>query len=92
LISLLLRDEGNALIEETRLINNRYVGSTIKTLQAQLVGDLESLSYAIDCSIGEQVVNAVFVQDAPPSHCCPVKTYAKLYCPRAGCNHRSRIE
>ncbi|HAN47853.1 MAG TPA: hypothetical protein DCQ20_03080, partial [Nitrospira sp.] len=26
LISLLLRDEGNALIEETRLINNRYVG------------------------------------------------------------------
>lgn len=80
LISLLLRDEGNALIEETRLINNRYVGSTIKTLQAQVVGDLEVIELrdrVLDWS--ERVVNAVLFKMRRQVTAAPVKTYAKLY-------------
>ena len=80
LISLSLRDEGNALIEETRLINNRYLGSTIKTLQAQLVGDLEVIELrdqVLDWN--ERVVNAVLFKMRRQITADPIKTYAKLF-------------
>ena len=42
-ISLNLRDEGNALIEETRAINNRYAGRKYHGLVMTLVADIEVL-------------------------------------------------
>jgi hypothetical protein len=43
LITLNLRDEGNALIEETRQLNNSYIGATFRTVDALLLSDLELL-------------------------------------------------
>lgn len=39
LIKINTRDLGNALIEETRQLNNRYVGSSMRDVEAQLAGD-----------------------------------------------------
>lgn len=42
-ISLALRDEGNALIAETRAINNRYVGRSMGGVKTTLISDIEVL-------------------------------------------------
>jgi hypothetical protein len=39
LIKIGTRDLGNALIEETRQLNNRYAGSSFRDVEAQLAGD-----------------------------------------------------
>lgn len=39
LIKIDTRDLGNALIEETRQLNNRYAGSSSRDVDAQLIGD-----------------------------------------------------
>lgn len=80
LISLSLRDEGNALIDETRQFNNRYVGYTIKTMEAEVVGDLEVIELKerlLDWA--QRVAKAVLFRVRRQIASEPIKTYLKLY-------------
>lgn len=60
MIGLKLRDEGNQLIEETRLINNSFVGLSFHQLEAMLTSDLtiENLKSRL-LVWGETVTNKV---------------------------------
>lgn len=43
LITLVSRDRGNTLLEETRLLNNRYAGCSFRNVEAILAGEPECL-------------------------------------------------
>ncbi len=80
LIDLPLRDHGNDLIEETREINNRHVGNTIKTLEAVLLGDeeVEDLSRRV-MEWSERVTRAILYKARRQFAADPTRTYIKIY-------------
>ncbi|MBP2667059.1 MAG: hypothetical protein H6Q76_2039 [Firmicutes bacterium] len=80
LISLQLRDEGNALIEATRELNNRYVGITIRKVQALLVADLDLIDLRQQLLVwAEAVKNAVLYKMRRQASENPYELFTKLY-------------
>lgn len=80
LISLQLRDEGNALIEATRELNNRYVGYSIGTVQALLVADLDLIDLRQRLLVwAEAVKNAVLYKMRRQASENPYELFTKLY-------------
>lgn len=80
LIPVVLRDEGNALIEETRQINNRYAGVDIRSLQALLVGDLETIDLKERVLVwAEKMTHAVLFKARRQIAENCVKAYSNLY-------------
>ncbi len=75
-----LRDEGNALIEETRQINNRYAGKSIHEMEAWLFGDLEviDLSYRV-LNWVERSVDSICYKLRRKFKDEPLPTYLGLY-------------
>lgn len=79
-LNIALRDEGNALIEETRQINNRHVGNTIKEMDALLCGDYESIDLAKRVrDWGCRVVKSVLYKARRQVSAEPTNTYRKIY-------------
>ena len=66
-ISLSLRDEGNALIEETRQLNDRFAGCTISTARRLLLADLELLDLSERLLTWAEEVKNPLRQDSCPT-------------------------
>jgi hypothetical protein len=80
LISLGLRDQGNALIEETRQLNNRFVGRSYRDIEAVLSGapDCQDLQARI-LEWGEEVAAQVVYKLRSRAKQDPVKTFDSAY-------------
>lgn len=78
LISMRLRDEGNALIEETRYLNNLRVGETFTKVHIESIADLTFIDLRgklLDWA--EQVINEVYYKHRRQFKEDPFGTYLK---------------
>jgi len=80
LISLGVRDQGNALIEETRHLNNRFAGRSYRDIEAILSGapDCQDLQMRI-LEWGEEVAAQVVYKLRNRARQDPVKTFDSAY-------------
>ncbi|CAM8645304.1 hypothetical protein MCEMSHM24_03591 [Comamonadaceae bacterium] len=78
LISLKLRDQGNALIEETRQLNNQYVGQLFRDVSVQSMADLNfiELRHKI-LEWAEEAIQAVLYKHRRQFQENPLETYLK---------------
>lgn len=80
LISLKLRDEGNLLIEETRQLNNRYVGWSYRSLEAALKTDLEVIYLCDHAALwAQRVANEALFKLRNKIKAAPIFAYSKAY-------------
>lgn len=80
LISVDLRDQGNALIEETRQLNNRFAGRLYQDVEAMLSTspDCQNLLARI-CAWGEVVADEIVYKLRNRAKKDPLKTYDSAY-------------
>jgi hypothetical protein len=78
LISLALRDQGNALIEETRQLNNQYAGQLFRDIKVQSMADLNfiELRHKI-LEWAEEAIQAVLYKHRRQFQDNPWETYLK---------------
>ncbi len=80
LTSLQVRDEGNLLIEETRQLNNRYVGWSYRALEAALKADLEVIYLCDQAALwAQRVAKEVLFKLRNKIKAAPVIAYSKAY-------------
>ncbi|WP_194724606.1 hypothetical protein [Noviherbaspirillum malthae] len=80
LISLQLRDEGNALIEETRQLNNENIGSSFRYLEVTFGSDLFLIDLRERTLVwAEKVCKEVLYKLRNRVRDEPVETYLKFY-------------
>ncbi|MFZ3287931.1 MAG: hypothetical protein WA191_13940 [Telluria sp.] len=80
LISLQQRDVGNALIEETRALNNQYVGCSFRTAEVMLAGDPDFLDlHARAQAWGEDVARQVNFKLRHQARNDPYRTFFSAY-------------
>lgn len=80
LISLVLRDEGNALIDETRVINNNYAGHSYRYVEALLAFDLDIIDLQDRLLVwADKVCKEVVYKTRHRAKEDPYGTYAKIY-------------
>lgn len=80
LISLNVRDEGNLLLEETRQLNNRYVGWSYRSMEAALKTDLEVI-YLCDYAAlwAQRVAKEALFKLRHKIKAAPVIAYSQAY-------------
>lgn len=80
LISLDVRDQGNALIEETRHLNNRFAGRSYRDIEAILSGSPDCLDLqARILAWGEEVAAQVVYKLRNRARQDPLKTFDSAY-------------
>ena len=78
LISLQLRDEGNALIEETRQLNNQYAGQSFSDVKVQSLADLNFIELRHKLLLwAEEVIKTVLYKHRRQFQEDPFNTYLK---------------
>lgn len=80
LLSLKLRDEGNALLEETRVINNCHIGRTLRSMRALPFVDMEIVDLrarALDWT--ERATRELVYRQRRQIERDSLRTYIKLY-------------
>ncbi|WP_144267748.1 hypothetical protein [Comamonas thiooxydans] len=79
-ISMKLRDEGNSLIERTRVLNNRYIGRSFKEISTELIADLDLLEIRQELFVwGEELCKALLYKYRRQGVANPLDLYLKLY-------------
>ncbi|KHK54103.1 hypothetical protein PI87_16425 [Ralstonia sp. A12] len=79
-LSLDLRDQGNDLIEETRQLNNQFVGRSMRTVTALLIADIELLDLSERVLLWtESVIRQVVYRCRRRIQNNPFETYIDLF-------------